>query len=128
MARTSRPPGTSLPDGHSFKNGCVIFGMKRPGFSGKPSDNEEPKPSTKPDLSPFEVEVRKSLEESLHRLYEPHTGQPWRDDEEDPKPDLSPFEQEVHRVYESAMWDRYEEITGNKRPEGAPKIPEQDDD
>lgn len=36
-------------------------------------------PSSKPDLSPFELEARQSLEESIHRLYEHHTGQPWRE-------------------------------------------------
>ena len=72
MARISRPPGTPLPDGHPFKNGCVIFGMKRPGSSAKP-----PAPTAEPStnsLPPFEAEARQSLEESLHPLYEQTTG------------------------------------------------------
>ena len=42
-------------------------------------ESRKESPSSRPDLSPFEVEARKSLEESLHRLYEQHTGQPWRE-------------------------------------------------
>ncbi len=77
MTLIHNPRGTPLPDGHPLKGGCVILGWNRPPSSAKPSAPEDEHPPAKPDLSPFELEARKSLEESLHRLYEHHTGQPW---------------------------------------------------
>ena len=70
-ARTSTPPGTPLPDGHPFKNGCVIFGMKRPGASRTPSA---------PPADPHEIEAHRGMEDSLHLLYEQHTGLPWTEE------------------------------------------------
>jgi hypothetical protein len=70
------------------------------------------------------------MEESLHRLYEQHTGQPWREeDSQEELPDsLPPFEAEAHRSYGEAMLDLYERHTGNKRPEDAPESPGPDED
>lgn len=62
-----------LPDDHPFKNGCVIFGMKRPGSSAKPS-TPTANPNTKPDLSPFELEARESYESAMWDQYEQATG------------------------------------------------------
>lgn len=62
-----------LPDGHPFKGGCVIFGMKRPGSSAKPS-TPTAEPSSKPDLPPFEVEARESYESAMWDKYEQATG------------------------------------------------------
>ena len=73
------PPGTPLPDDHPLKGGCIILGWNRPPSSAKPSAPEDEHPPAKPDLSPFELEARQSLEDSLHRLYEQHTGQPWKE-------------------------------------------------
>ena len=70
---TIHPPGTPLPDDHPLKGGCIILGWNRPPSSARLSA-PTPEPSTKPDLSPFELEARQSLEDSLHRLYEQHTG------------------------------------------------------
>ena len=75
MTRISNRP---IPDGHPFKGGCVIFGITRPGGPRRPSTpSADPIPST--CLPPFEVEAHRVMEESLHRLYEQHTGQPWRE-------------------------------------------------
>lgn len=69
------PRGTPLPDGHPFKNGCVIFGMKRPGAPRTPSA-----PPADPQLPPFEIEAHRAMEDALHRLYEQHTGLPWTEE------------------------------------------------
>lgn len=71
MARTSTPPGTPLPDGHPFKNGCVIFGMKRPDSSAKPSALTA-EPST--SLPPFEAEAHRSYESAMWDMLERDTG------------------------------------------------------
>lgn len=71
MARYSHPPGTPLPDGHPFKNGCVIFGMKRPGSSAKPS-KQTAEPSS--SLPPFEAEAHKSYESAMWDRFEQATG------------------------------------------------------
>lgn len=65
-----------LPDGHPFKGGCIIFGMKRPGSSVKPSTKEEEAPSTKsspePEDNSFDIVAHRSLEASmLKRLTAP---------------------------------------------------------
>ena len=67
-----RTSGGPLPDGHPFKGGLIIFGMKRPGDPRTPSA-----PPADPQLPPFEIEAHRAMEESLHRLYEQHTVQPW---------------------------------------------------
>lgn len=68
------PRGTPLPDGHPLKGGCVIFGMKRPGSSAKPSAPTAEPSSSKPDLSPFELEARESYESAMWDRYEQATG------------------------------------------------------
>jgi len=47
------PPGTPLPDGHPFKGGCIIFGMKRPGSSTIPPTPLESSSSMEPDEFDF---------------------------------------------------------------------------
>ena len=129
MARRSGP----LPDGHPLKGGLILFGSGIP-EAWKAAERERKKkreqarqeteiPEQAPDNLPDDLEVQafqdyeqalsRSLEEKVKEL--PST-----------KPDLSQFELEARESYESAMWDQYEQATGNKRPEGAPKIPEQD--
>ena len=106
-----------------YKRGFAIGGMCS---SPKPDSQEQESDS----LPPFEIEARKCLEESLHRLYEHHTGQPWKEDDsqEQASDSLPPFEAEAHRSYEEAMWDMFEHDTGRKRPADAPKSPGQDED
>ena len=128
MARRSGP----LPDGHPLKGGLILFGSGIPeawkeGFRRKKMREQAREqaeiPEQTTDNLPDDLEVQafqdyehalsRSLEEKVKEL--PST-----------KPDLSQFELEARESYESAMWDQYEQATGNKRPEGAPKIPEQD--
>ena len=63
MTRISNRP---LPDGHPFKGGRIIFGMKPPGSSAKPSTPEGPKPSSS---SPDDLEVQafQDYEQALSR-------------------------------------------------------------
>ena len=63
-----------FPDDHPFKGGAIIFGAKRPGSSVKPSTQKEETSSTKPDLSPFELEARESYESAMLDRFEQATG------------------------------------------------------
>jgi len=73
------PRGTPLRDSHPLKGGCIIFGWGRPPSSAKLSTpTAEPSTRLEEDNS-FDIAAHRSLEESLHRLYEQHTGQPWRE-------------------------------------------------
>ena len=67
------PRATPLPDGHPLKGGCIILGWNRPPSSAKPS-TPTAEPSSKPDLSPFEVEAHKSYESAMRDRYEQATG------------------------------------------------------
>lgn len=62
----------------------MIFGMKRPAASVKPS---EPIAEPSTSLPPFEAEAHRSLEESIHRLYEKHKGNKMPADAPSSEPD-----------------------------------------
>lgn len=83
MVRISHPPGTPLPDGHPFKNGCVIFGSNIPEawkerFRKKkqepspeqPSPPEEKQPPTRREQDDLEVQAFNDHEEELSRSIE----------------------------------------------------------